>query len=92
METFHCSKQFLNLQISMPFSASAVFGFGWCFFFFFYLSHIGKMFPFEDFFIKESTQKAAQGEIRQIGRVGRRNHAISGQKLLNAAWCGQVNS
>ena len=76
----------------MPFSASAIFVFVLFCFVLFYLSHIGKMFPFEDFFIKESTQKAAQGEIRQIGRVGRRNHAISGQKLLNAAWCGQVNS
>ena len=40
----HCSEQFLNLSILRPFSASTVFVL-------FCLFHIGKMFPFEDFFI-----------------------------------------
>ena len=38
----HCSKQFFNSSIMMPFSASAVF--------FVPLLHIDKMFPFEDFY------------------------------------------
>ena len=39
---FHCSNQFLNSSVLMPFSASAIF----CL----HLLHMGKMFPFEDFF------------------------------------------
>ena len=39
---FHCSKQFLNLSIVMPFSVSTIF--------LFYFFHISKMFPFKDFF------------------------------------------
>ena len=45
----HCSKQFLNSSISMPFSASTVFSF--------HLFHIGKMFPFENFFSTGETRK-----------------------------------
>ena len=46
--SFHCSKQFLNLSILMPFSASAVF--------FFHLFHIGKTFSFEDFLKSRGTK------------------------------------
>ena len=43
----HCSKQFLNSSILMPFSASV-----FCFVLFCFLSlfHISKTFPFKDFF------------------------------------------
>ena len=50
---FHCSKQFLNLLIVMPFSASAVF--------LFYLFHISKTFPFEDFFHPRKQQQKLLG-------------------------------
>ena len=53
---FHCSKQFLNLLILMPFSASA--HFCCCCF---YLLHISKTFPFEDFF-HPGKQKVTQGK------------------------------
>ena len=39
---FHCSEQFLKSSILMLFSASAIF--------LFHLFHLGKTFPFEDFF------------------------------------------
>ena len=55
---FPLLKQFLNLSILIPFSASAVFLF--CFF------HISKMFAFEDFFHpgkqKKKSLRARSGE------------------------------
>ena len=71
----HCSKQFLNLQILIPFDASA--------FFLFYLFHISKTLLFEDFFHlgrqKKKSLRMRLGEQR--GWAG--DHTISGQKLLN---------
>ena len=46
---FHYSKQFLNSLILVPSSASAVF--------LFYLFHVSKTFPFEDFFQLGKQQK-----------------------------------
>ena len=66
---------FLNSPILMPFSAFAIF--------LFHLFHIGKTFPFEDFFHSEEQKKVTRGEIRWIGRMGHRVHAAFGQKLLN---------
>ena len=60
---FHCSEQFLNLSILMPFSAFAVL---------FHLFHISKMFPFEDFFHPgKHTQKSCSGQnwVNREGRV-----------------------
>ena len=42
-----------------------------------------KMFPFEDFFHLGKQKKVTQGKIWWIGRLGRGEHAIFGQKLLN---------
>ena len=70
---FHCSKQFLNLLIRMPFSAYAIF----CFTSFTSAKH----FPLWTFTIRE-TKNVTWHEIRRPGRVGQRGHAISGQKLL----------
>ena len=60
----------------------------WCLlvflpFFSFHLFYIGKMFPFEDFFIQGNKKNVDWGEIWWLGRVGDRGHAIFGQKLLN---------
>ena len=71
---FHCSKKSLNSSVLMPFSASAVF----C-----YLFHIGKKFPFKDYFHQGQQKKITQGEIRWIERVGHGDHAVFHQKLLN---------
>ena len=72
---FHCSKQFLNWLILMPFSASAVF--------YFASSKSAKCFPLRTFFIWGSKKKVAQGKIGWIEKVGHRGHAIFGQKLLS---------
>ena len=60
----------------------------WCFLvllpFFVYLFHIGKMFPFGDFFKQGDKNKAARGEIRWIWKVGHWGHAVLDQKLLNS--------
>ena len=42
-----------------------------------------KMFPFEDFFHLGKQKKVTQGKIWWIGRLGRGEHAIFCQKLLN---------
>ena len=76
---FHCSKQFLNSPILMPFSASAIF--------LFYFFRISKMFPSEEFFSSKETKRVSKGRIRWIGRVGHKGHAIFSQKLLNTQ-CG----
>ena len=72
----HCTKQFLNLLILMPFCASAVFV--CCF----TSSALPKHLPLRTFSYGE-TKKVTQGNIRWIGRVGHRVQAIFGQKLLN---------
>ena len=51
--------------------------------FLFHLFYMGKMFPFEDCFHPGKPKKVTGGEIRWIGRVGHRCHAVFGQKLLN---------
>ena len=72
---FHCSKQFLNLLILMPFSTSAVF--------YFTSSTPTKCFPLRTFFIQGNKKKCHSCEIGWIGRVGHGDHAGFGQKLLN---------
>ena len=72
---FHYSKQFLNLSILMPFSASA----GFCL----TSSTSEKRFPLRTFFIRETKKKVTLGEIGWMGRVGHRGHAFFGEKLLN---------
>ena len=71
---YPCSKQFLNSSILTPFSVLS-----------FFVSpllhlHIGKMFPFEDFFFIRD-KKVARGETGWIGRLGQGGHAIFYQKL-----------
>ena len=75
---FHCSKQFLNSLILMPFSASANF-----FVCLFHLFHISRIFPSKDFFhpCKQTNKKVLWGEIWCIGRAGHGGHAIFGQRL-----------
>ena len=52
----HCSKQFLNSSILMPFKCLCCF--------LFHLFHIGKPFPpFEDFFHPGKQKKVTRGEI-----------------------------
>ena len=72
---FHCSKQFLNMLTLIPFSASANF--------YFTSSISAKHFLLRTFFIWGNKKEVAWGEIRWIGTVGHRGHAIFGQKLLN---------
>ena len=73
---FHCSKQFSNSSILMPFSASAVFCFT--------SPTSAKHFHLRTFFIWGNKQtKVIWGKIRWIGRVGHRGHVVFGQKLLN---------
>ena len=87
---FHCSKQFLNMLILMPFSAFATF----CFTSFMSAKH----FPSCTFLIQGNkwTKEVIGGERGWIGRVGYGGHAILGQKLLNTQCgmgrCGQVNN
>ena len=66
----HCSKQFLNSSVFMPFFVSKLF-------------HISKTFPFEDFFHPGGKKNLTEGKIRWLGRVGHEDHAIFGQKLPN---------
>ena len=75
----HGSEQFLNLLILMPFKYFCCF--------LFHLFHIGKTFPFEDFFHPRKHKKITWSKIGWIGRVGQRSHTIFGQKLLNTQ-CG----
>ena len=49
----HCSKQFLNSSILMPFTVPAIF--------LFHLFHIGKTFPSENFFHPGETKKIPLG-------------------------------
>ena len=80
------SKQFLNLSVSMPFSASAMF-----------VSPLPpqREFPFEDFFHPGNQRKllGAGGEIWWMGRVGHGGHAFFWSKTAeHSARCGQVRS
>ena len=52
---FHCSKQFLNPSILMPFSASAIFRFT--------SSALVKLFPLRAFYIGETKKRVPQGKI-----------------------------
>ena len=74
----HCSKQFLNSLILVPFSVSAFFFFSpflhWQNVSLWGLFHPGKQ------------KKVDWSEIRWIGRVGHKGHAICGPKLLNTHW------
>ena len=86
---FHGSKQFLNLLILMPFSASAIF----CFTSF----TLAKRFPLRTFFIwgdEKQTKKVTRDEIWWMGRVRPRGHAVFGQKLptLSMMWAGELVS
>ena len=74
---FHCSKQFLNSLILMPFSASAIFGFA--------SSTLARHFPLCTFFTQGNNQKKKfyWGQIGWIRRMGQEGHAVFGQKLLN---------
>ena len=69
---FHCSEQFLNSLILMPFSTSAVL---------FHLLNICKIFPFEDL-SHMGKQKSCLGQ----DWVGHRGYAVVGPKLLNTQW------
>ena len=73
---FHCSKQFLNSSILMPFSVSAIFCFT--------SSTSAKHCPLRTFFHSGKQQKKVPlGKNRWIGRVGYGGHAVFGQKLVN---------
>ena len=77
---FHCSKQFLNSSILMPFSASAIFCSTY--------STLAKRFSLSTFSYGETTtKKVTWGEIGWIGSVGHGVHVIFGQKLMNTQ-CG----
>ena len=79
---FHCSKQFLNSSILMPFSASAIFCFT--------SSTMAKCFPLKIFFIKGKQKKIHSGMIGWIRRLGHGGRVICAQKLLNLSmvWAG----
>ena len=69
---FHCSKQFLNLSLLMPFR------------FLFHLFHIGKMFLFQDFFHPWKQTKKSLSGWDQVNREGGTwGSCLFGQKLLN---------
>ena len=73
---FHCSKQFSNSSILMPFSAFAIF--------FLTSSTSVKHLPLRTFFIRVTiTKKVGWGETGLIGRVGPGGHAVFVQNLLN---------
>ena len=71
----YCSKQFLNLWILMPFSASA-------FFFPHTSSTLTKLFPLRTFFTQRH-KNSCSGEIGWVGRVRCRGCTVFDQKLLN---------
>ena len=72
--SFHCSKQFLSSLILMPFSASCHF--------LFHLFHMGKMFPFEDFFHR-GNKKSCLGWDHVNREGGAQWTCRFGQKMLN---------
>ena len=71
----HCSEQFSNSSVLLPFSASASF----CFI----SSTSAKHYPLRTFSIRENKKKVTQDKMRRIGRVGHQGHTIFGQKLLH---------
>ena len=72
---FHCSKQFVNLLIVMPLSASDIFCFT--------SSTSAKHFLLRTFFIQGNKQKSSLGQDRVNRESGAGGHAVFGQKLLN---------
>ena len=85
---FHCSKQFLNSLILMPFTASAFF----CLFVS-TLPHQQNISP-EDFFLPGETNKKKSLGVRLVNRERRAQWSCYfGQKLLNTqVCCEQVHS
>ena len=82
---FHCSRQFLNLSMLIPFSASSVF--------LFYLFNISKMFAFEDFFHVGKQKKNLLGvKSGEEGGWGKAVMPVFDQKLLNTqtVWTGAL--
>ena len=81
----HCSKQFLNSSILMPFSASA--------FFYFTFSTLAKHFPLGTFFVKENKKKSCLG-WDQVNRKGGAWESCRfwSQTAEHSSWCGQVHS
>ena len=88
---FHCSKQFLNLSILIPFSASAIFCFS--------SSTSTKLFPLRIFFIWENKKKVTWDKIGWIGRWGTgvmpflvKNAGHSAQKhwTLSTVWASAL--
>ena len=71
---FHCSKQFLNSFIFIPFSASAIFCFT--------TSTLAKWFPLKTSFI-QGNKKSHWGWDWMNRSEGNWCHAVFGQKLLN---------
>ena len=71
---FHCSKQFLNLLILMPFSASAVVS---------PPPHQQDISLWGLFHPEKQTKKSHLGEDWVNGEGGTWGHAVCGQKLLN---------
>ena len=69
------TKQFSNVSILMPFSASAVFCFT--------SSTSAKRSPLRTFFIQGSKIKSCSRQDRVSRESGARGHAVFGQKLLN---------
>ena len=53
--------------------------------FLFNLFHIGKIFPFEDFFHLRKQKQFAWGKIRWVGKAGHRGHAVFCH-TLSAVW------
>ena len=80
---FHCSKQFLNLSILMPFSASA----GFCF----TSSEMAKHFLLRTFFIR-GNKKVSWSKTGWIGRVGHGSHAVlvKNSWMLSVVWAGAL--
>ena len=76
---FHCSKQFWNSSILMPFGASVVFCFT--------SATSAKFFPLRTFFTQRNKKKSHFGRDWVNSGVGYGGHAIFGQKLLNTQ-CG----
>ena len=80
----HHSKQFLNSLILMLFSASAIF--------LFHLFHIGKLFPFEDFFIWVNQKNVTWGKITWVEKVGHgvMPFLVKSCWTLRAVWAGTL--
>ena len=81
----HCSKELLSSSILMPFSASAIFSF--------HLFHIGKTFPFEDFFHQGGQKNSHSGRDWVNREGGEQGSCCFGSKTAeHSVQCGQVGS